>query len=492
MRQKDLYLKNIKLVNILEEKLNKNQLKYKNIKLLPFIRLLLFTESNIKNIIKLNKKNFISRFVFFFLRIHNIIIKKIKYIFDIYKLKKKKIDLIFFSHNQFYYDNIENKKTNLFIDPYFKALKKKFNSLKVEIVPINYKNKNNKLFEPYYLNLLNVSTSSYIKKFFGLNSENEKNTYKNFNLKYVKSIIGNSQYIKMNKKLDQIIFDYQIIKIFLKQLKPKIVFFNCYYLYENFSLILACKDLGIKTVDIQHGGQELYHLMYSNWFKPQKNGYELLPEYFWVWGKNQKNDGFLNHKKTKHKYMVGGKLQLNFWKKNKNYFDKYLKEEKKLFLSNAKKYDKIIMFAVTFEIPDIVIDLIKSSPKNWLWLFRYHPRHTNMAGIEKKLYKLKNFNVEFKFSSKVDLNFLLNNITHVIVEYSSVIYDAEYFNVSSIILNKKKIFKKYNSKKMLFSENKKNILNFIKKNNKTKGKNCIISNEKFAISAVNKIFKSSN
>ena len=45
---------------------------------------------------------------------------------------------------------------------------------------------------------------------------------------------------------------------------------------------------------------------------------------------------------------------------------------------------------------------------------------------------------------------------------------------------------------MLFSENKKNILNFIKKNNNTKGKNCIISNEKFAISAVNKIFKSSN
>ena len=48
------------------------------------------------------------------------------------------------------------------------------------------------------------------------------------------------------------------------------------------SLIRACKILNIKSVDVQHGHQ-CKHPMYLYWLQIPITGYDLLPDYYWVW-----------------------------------------------------------------------------------------------------------------------------------------------------------------------------------------------------------------
>ena len=57
----------------------------------------------------------------------------------------------------------------------------------------------------------------------------------------------------------------------IKKIDPKTVLLTCYYNDMSFSIILACKRLNIKTVDIQHGGFEPEHVMYRYWQKSELN-----------------------------------------------------------------------------------------------------------------------------------------------------------------------------------------------------------------------------
>ena len=404
------------------------------------------------------------------------------------QLTKKNIKLLFFSDNDFYYDKIKNKKVNFLIDPYYENVKNKYNSLKVEIVSNQFYSSSIKRNEPFYLKLFLLDIKGYLKKSISNYFKNGKNNNKENQISF-KPGLKTKNFDKIIDELNNIIYDSKNIELFIKKIKPRAVFFTCYYSHKNLSVILACRKLKIPTIDIQHGGHELYHLMYSNWNKMPKNGFELLPDYFWIWGENQKNEGIFKDLKTKHKYVVGGKSQLNFWEKNKKSLYQNIKYYQKNFLLK-KNYKKTILFCSTFtKIPEIIFKIIKKSPNDWLWLIRAHPRHANLKKIKSQFENSKIKNVEIDFPSTVDLYFLLNNVSHVIVEFSSIIYDSLYFNVPSIVLQKNKNHFKKNLKspKLKFSLNENNIIKFIKKNNYNNDNDKIVSGEKFAIKAVKQI-----
>ena len=232
--------------------------------------------------------------------------------------------------------------------------------------------------------------------------------------------------------------------------------------------------------------------MYSHWNKIPTKAYELLPYYCWIWGKNQKNSGIFNNLKTKHKYVIVGKTQLDFWERNKKFLDEDFINEQKKFLKKKKNHKKIVLFSATFtDIPKIIFPLIKQSPKNWLWLIRAHPRHSNLEEIKLQFKKKGISNVEIDFPSLSSLNFLLKNISHLIVEFSSVVYDALYFNVPSVVLQKNYSHFKNNitNKNLKFSVNKNEIIKFIKNRTVHIKYEKIVSGKKFACNAVKKIIK---
>lgn len=58
--------------------------------------------------------------------------------------------------------------------------------------------------------------------------------------------------------------------------------FRVYYGLNYFSIILACKMLGITVIDVQHGINGFKHTCYSK-FKSNEINSPLLPDVFWTW-----------------------------------------------------------------------------------------------------------------------------------------------------------------------------------------------------------------
>lgn len=278
----DKFINNIKIINSFEKDHKYENLEYKNINIIPLIRLILFRneELNYKN--NFIQRSFIISKLKSILKIPYFVFKKFRYSKYLKKIKNKKIDLVFFSDSAFYYDKIKGKKVNLFIDPYFELLKKKYKSIKVEIISHNFYKNEVKRNEPFYLNLFYINFFYYMynsfKKVF--TKQKKFKFKKKFKSKY-ESIYNIDKGNQIGLLIDKILFESNSFELFLKQINPKIVFLTCYYSHQNLPIIHACKKLNIPSVDIQHGGQEEYNPMYSNWLNREIKSFKLLPDYLW-------------------------------------------------------------------------------------------------------------------------------------------------------------------------------------------------------------------
>ena len=76
---------------------------------------------------------------------------------------------------------------------------------------------------------------------------------------------------------------------------------------------LACHKLKIKVIEYQHGFINDYYNMYTNWKNLPNNGFELLPDIFWVWAEdNAIKINEWSSKTNKHKAIVGGNMYLSY------------------------------------------------------------------------------------------------------------------------------------------------------------------------------------
>ena len=73
-------------------------------------------------------------------------------------------------------------------------------------------------------------------------------------------------------------------KLLLKHKNLKEIYLTCWYTTETMGICAAARQLGIKTIDIQHGKQGKYQAMYSGWTTIPESGYSLMPDKFWCWG----------------------------------------------------------------------------------------------------------------------------------------------------------------------------------------------------------------
>jgi hypothetical protein len=76
------------------------------------------------------------------------------------------------------------------------------------------------------------------------------------------------------------------VKKQLKSSSVEWVYILCYYSATLYPVIAACNELGIPTVDIQHGGIGPGHFSYDSWSQVPASGYSLLPRFFWSWDVN--------------------------------------------------------------------------------------------------------------------------------------------------------------------------------------------------------------
>ena len=207
----------------------------------------------------------------------------------------------------------------------------------------------------------------------------------------------------------------------LERCNPKIIMMVPSYNEYGFALTLAAKRKSIPCVDIQHGFFSTEHFAYSKWINIPKNGYKLLPDYYWSWNEESK-DIIENWGVSAHKSLIGGHPLYNYLTLNHQNEDK---EYTILYSIQPKPYFN----------KEEIIKLIKNSSSNYRWIIKLHPT----MNLDKK--ELENY-----FGDKVivecgntNLLELLTVVDLHVTKHSSTAIEAASVGVATIFLDKNAI-----------------------------------------------------
>lgn len=220
----------------------------------------------------------------------------------------------------------------------------------------------------------------------------------------------------------------------LARVLPRAVFFPCYYQPNSMGCILAARERGIPTVDIQHGQQGDYHGMYANWTRPSPGGYALLPDIFWCWGEQsaERVNRWSRSVWPMHQAMVGG----NPWMTRQIAKPGPTEQEAALdeVLKPGMTYVLLALQPIDDALPQVVLDAIAASPEVQ-WFVRLHPmmRGGREAAIRAQLDATGNRNIEMTVASSVLLASILRRMDFVVTLWSSVAYEALLFEAHPVI-----------------------------------------------------------
>ncbi|MBU2548173.1 MAG: hypothetical protein KKB20_07190 [Proteobacteria bacterium] len=219
---------------------------------------------------------------------------------------------------------------------------------------------------------------------------------------------------------------------------PKAVFFPWYYNPPAMGLTWACRDLGAVSVEVQHGKQGRYHGMYTHWTRIPENGYPLVPDLFWNWGRDSRaNIERHRHPGVRHhRPIVGGNRWLGLWVEDGGFPGS---PEERAFIDSLQEHAKVVL--VTLQrlpdpIPRPLIQAVLDSPSDWFWLFRLHPLQTGqepafMAMMRK--YGVSGF--EMHMATRCPLYMLFRHTDHHVTGYSSTCFEAKAFGVPTTLIH---------------------------------------------------------
>lgn len=223
---------------------------------------------------------------------------------------------------------------------------------------------------------------------------------------------------------------------YLKTIEPKYGFLICFYSSQGMAFCAACKELGIISVDIQHGLAGAHqHRAYSNWSKVPHEGYALLPSIFWTWSQTD----LMEIRKwsikcpDRHNAIVGGMV-----------WNKYLHESLSLNFTNIKEEFKIILEKHSHSLqvlvslqtgvvfPEWFVDVLNDRELNIFWWIRKHPNYDETQ--KNLLNQIVNENVEVQLASSIPLPIILSSIDIHVTCHSAVVLEAQLMGKPSIVL----------------------------------------------------------
>ena len=230
----------------------------------------------------------------------------------------------------------------------------------------------------------------------------------------------------------------------LTVLRPRAVFLVCYYYIAAMALIKSCRDLEIETVEVQHGIQGKYHSLYAHWTHIPASGYELLPNRFWVWSEQCKQDilttrpaGFGNY--SQHLPIVGGNGWLAQWREK----DLGVSEKHQQFLNQLGRYQKVVLVSCSHlpdmaELLQVLTPAISVASRSWFWLLRLHPLHKGdreLQIIQSALEPLQSVVFDVHLATEIPLYALLKRCDYHVTQGSTVCHEAMAFGVRTGIVD---------------------------------------------------------
>jgi len=222
-------------------------------------------------------------------------------------------------------------------------------------------------------------------------------------------------------------------------LNPRVVFVSSFVGWAH--LIWACRDLGITTVDIQHGGQSAFHYHTSHWTKVPETGYPLLPDFFWVWGETTANNirPWLPADACRHTALVGGNRNLARWINSEGTTEPGPDEQKisGLCANHAKSILVTLGYSQEDLLPDFVREVMKAR-SDWFWLIRLHPlkRSAEVIGelnLELQQLAIENYDIENATGAR--LFALFRMVSHHVTPFSTSGREALALGVPTTIVH---------------------------------------------------------
>jgi len=222
---------------------------------------------------------------------------------------------------------------------------------------------------------------------------------------------------------------------------------DCWYDSRSMGAILAASRLGLWSMDFQHGLQGPGHFAYCSWTKAPTGGYEVRPDRFWVWGKDDAeallkfNEGTLLEKNV----IIGGNLWMNKWKNGR---DDDIAADIKKARELVTPYKKAILVTLQLgiEYKKDLFPAIQNSPPEWLWLIRLHRQQlSQMNIIEAEFSTLTHSAIILRQATNLPLYAMFTACDCHVTWYSTCAVEALAFGVPSVILHPSGLhaFKRY-------------------------------------------------
>ncbi len=230
----------------------------------------------------------------------------------------------------------------------------------------------------------------------------------------------------------------EFYKSVMVRMEPSVGIGVCYYTLEGMAFNLACRELGIPSLDIQHGVQGETHIAYADWSVLPTDGFELLPEIFWCWSESEMRvlSRWRGRDSSRHRVVVGGNLWLNMWRGTGTpLVRRYDREIEKL----KEKHDGKATLLVTLQpgaepLSGWLLDYIQQTASTWRWWIRLHPGMALEKGRFRRSLDLGRFpEIELDAATDLPIYGLLRHTDIHITKYSSTVLEAEAFDIPSIV-----------------------------------------------------------
>ncbi|MBE9065387.1 hypothetical protein IQ260_01835, partial [Leptolyngbya cf. ectocarpi LEGE 11479] len=178
------------------------------------------------------------------------------------------------------------------------------------------------------------------------------------------------------------------------------------------------------------------------WNAVPTNGYELLPSHFLCWSDFEvKLINKWRYGKTQNHHPIAiGNLTLEIWKnEHSKVFKDVNSKISSLFQADKNLVEPTINILFTLQpindpLPVWLIESIQASPKHWKWWMRLHPAMLSQSeSIDKILHQNAIDDVNLQSATELPLPALLAHMDVHVTQLSSVVLEAEFFNVPSVI-----------------------------------------------------------